>query len=92
MRLESILTGILTINAIVSFLQVEKVVMDIGKVIKHVSQSFIFWMVAYHVSQSFIFWMVAYLVFVGSHTMEMFHVSQYMMLLCKLKSPGRGSG
>ena len=54
MGLESIPPRIFTIDTVITFLQVEKVVMDISKVIEHVAQSFIFPM-------------VAYLILVGSH-------------------------
>ena len=54
MRLQTETSGIFSIDAVIAFLQHQKVVMDIGKVIKQISQAFVLWM-------------VAYLVFIGSH-------------------------
>ena len=53
-RLQPIPTGILPIDAVISLLKFQEVVMDIGKVIQHVAQA--------HILR-----MLAYLIFAGSH-------------------------
>jgi fumarate reductase subunit D len=71
MRLEPILTGIFTIDAVIAFLQGEKVVMDIGN------------QVIEQVAQTFVLWMVAYLIFIGSHRMSI----SYYLTRFQVKNP-----
>ena len=47
MRLQPIPPGVFPIDAVIPLLQSKEVVMDIAKVIKHVAQTFILWMLAY---------------------------------------------
>ena len=54
MRLQTIPTGIFAIDTVIPLLQSKEVVMHITKVIKHIAQTFILWM-------------LAYLTFIGSH-------------------------
>ena len=56
MRLQTVTPGVLTINAVIAFLQLQEVVMDASKIIKHIAKAHVLWMLAYLIfvgSQSF---------------------------------------